>query len=42
MSIEEDPALGVPYGNDIQSPEVFGKWYLSVVPEGHFCVLDLV
>jgi hypothetical protein len=21
---------------------VFGKWYLYVVPEGHFCILELV
>ena len=36
MSIEADPALGVPYGNDLQFPGVFGKWYLYVVPEGLF------
>ena len=24
MSIEADPALGVPYGNDLQFPGVFG------------------
>ena len=33
MSIEADPALGVPYGNYLQIPRVFGKWYLYVVPE---------
>ena len=42
MSIEADPALGVPYGNDLQFSGVFGKWYLYVVPEGHFCILELI
>jgi hypothetical protein len=42
LSIEADPALGVPYGNDLHFPGVFGKWYLYVVPEGHFCILELV
>jgi hypothetical protein len=43
VSIEANPALlGVPYGNDLQFPGVFGKWYLYIVPEGHFCVLELV
>ena len=42
MSIEADPALGVPYGNDLESLGVFGEWYLYVVPEGHFCILELV
>jgi len=32
VSIEADPALSVPYGNDRQFPGVFGKWYLYVVP----------
>jgi len=41
VSIEADPALGVPYGNDLQFPWVFGKWYLYVVPEGHFRILEL-
>ena len=36
MSIETDPVLGVPYGNDLQFPGVFGKRYLYVFPEGHF------
>jgi hypothetical protein len=36
VSSEADPALGVPYGNDLQFPGVFGKWYLYVVLEGHF------
>ena len=40
MSIEADPALGVPYGNDLKFPGVFGKWYLYVVLEGHFCILQ--
>ena len=30
MSIKADPALGVPYGNDLQFPGVSGKWYLYV------------
>jgi len=42
VSIEADPALSVPYGNDLQCPGVFGKWYLYVVPEGHFRILELV
>ena len=42
VSIEADPALGVPCGNDLQFPGVFGKWYLYVVVEGHFCILELV
>ena len=42
VSIEADPALSVPYGNDLQCPGVFGKWYLYVVPEGHFRLLELV
>jgi len=42
VSVEADPALSVPYGNYLKSPEVFGKWYLYVVPEGHFCILELV
>jgi hypothetical protein len=42
MSIEADPALGVPHDNDLQFPGVFGKWYLYVVSEWHFRVLDLV
>ena len=42
VSVEADPALGVPYGNDLQSPGVFGEWYLYVVPAGHFCKLELV
>ena len=42
VSIEADPALGVPYGNDLKFPGVFGKWYLYVVPEGNFCILELV
>ena len=42
LSIEADPALGVSYGNDLEFPGVFGKWYLYVVPEGHFCILELV
>ena len=41
VSIEADPALGVPYGNDLQFSGVFGKWYLYVVPEGYFCILEL-
>ena len=36
MSIEADLALGVPYGNDLKFPGVYGKWYLYVVPEGLF------
>jgi len=35
VSIETDPALGVPYDNDLQFTGVFGKWYLYIVPEGH-------
>jgi len=31
LCIEADPDLGVPYGNDLQIPGVFGKWYLYVV-----------
>ena len=43
VSIKADPALGVPYdGNDLQFPGVFGKWYLHIVPEGHFRILELV
>jgi hypothetical protein len=42
VSIEADPALGVPYGNGLQFPGVFGKWCLYVFPEGHFCILELV
>ena len=42
VSIEADSALGVPYGNDLQFPGVFGKWYLYVVPEGHFHTLEFV
>ena len=43
VSIKADPALlGVPYGNDLQSQGVFGKWNLYVVPEGHFRLLELV
>jgi hypothetical protein len=42
VSIEADLALGVQYGNDLQFPEVFGKWYLNVVPEGHIRMLKLV
>jgi hypothetical protein len=42
VSIEADPALSVPYGNDLQFPGVFGKWYLYVVPGGHFRILELV
>jgi hypothetical protein len=42
VSIEADPALGVPYGNDLDFPGVFGKWYLYIVSEGHFCILELV
>jgi len=41
VSIEADPALGVPYGNDLQFPGVFGKRYLYAVPEGHFRILEL-
>ena len=36
MIIEADPALGVPYGNYLQFPGVFGKWYLYVVQKGTF------
>jgi len=36
VSIEADPALGVPYGNDLQFPGVFGKWYLYVFQKGTF------
>jgi hypothetical protein len=39
VSIKADPSLGVPYGNDLQFPGVFGKSYLFVVPEGHFRIL---
>ena len=42
VSVEADPAFGVLYGNDLQFSGVFGKWYLYVVPEGHFCILELV
>ena len=42
MSIEADPALGFPYGNYLQFPGVLGMWYLYVVPEGHFRILELV
>ena len=42
MSIEAEPALGVPYGNDLELPGVFVKWCLYVVPEGHFRILELV
>ena len=42
VSIEADPALGVPYGNYLQFPGVFGKWYLYIVPEEHFRILELV
>ena len=38
MSIEADPALGVPYGNDLQFPGVFGKGRLYIVLEGYFCI----
>jgi len=30
VSIEADPALGVPYGNDLQFPGVFVKWCLCI------------
>jgi len=30
VSIKAAPALGVPYGNDLQFPGVSGKWYLYV------------
>jgi len=42
VSIEADPSHCVPYGNYLQFPGVFGKWYLYVVPEGHFRILQLV
>jgi len=42
VSIEADPALSVPYGNDLQFQKLFGKWYLYVVLEGHFRILELV
>jgi hypothetical protein len=42
VSIDADPALGVPCGNDLQFPGVFKKWYLHVVPEGHLLILELV
>ena len=42
MSVEADPALGVPYDNDLQFPGEFGKLYLYAVPEGHFRILELV
>ena len=42
VSIEADPTLGVPYGNDLHFPGVIGEWYLYVVQEGHFRTLELV
>jgi hypothetical protein len=42
VSIEADPALSVPYGNDLQFPGALGKWYLYVAPAGHFRILELV
>ena len=42
MNIKADPALGVPYDNDLQFPGEFGKLYLYAVPEGHFRILELV
>jgi len=42
VSIEAEPALGVPYGKYLQFPGVFGKWYLYFVPEGNFRILELV
>ena len=42
VSIEAEPALGVPYGKYLQFPGVFGKWYLYFVPVGNFRILGLV
>jgi len=42
MNIKADPALGVPYDNDLQFPGVFEKWYLYVFLEEHFRILELV
>ena len=36
MSIEADPPLGVPCGNDLQFPDVFGKWYMYIFQKGTF------
>ena len=40
--MEAAPDLGVPYSNYLQFPGVFGKWYLYIVREGHFRILELV
>ena len=36
MSIEADPALGVPYGNDLQFPGVFGGGTFKLFQKGTF------
>jgi len=36
VSIKADPALGVPYGNDLQSPGVFGTCYCMLFQKGTF------
>ena len=35
-------AFSIPYGNDMHFPSVFGKGRLYIVPEGYFCILELV
>jgi predicted flavoprotein YhiN len=30
------------HGNDVHLPSVFGKGRLYIVPEGYFCILELV
>jgi hypothetical protein len=35
-------AFSVPCGNDVHLPSMFGKGRLYIVPEGYFCILELV
>jgi hypothetical protein len=42
VDIEANSALSVPYGSNLQSPGLLGKWCLYVVPKGHLCELEVV
>ena len=41
-SIEAVSAFSIPYGNDMHFPSMFGKGRPYIVPEGYFCILELV
>jgi hypothetical protein len=42
VGIEAVSALSISYGNDLHIPSESGKRRLYIVPEGYFCILELL